>query len=116
MPFNPISDMAELDAVFAASGDSPVLVYLHDPHCPISRKAERQMTKVDYDIRLIDVSRQSAEKKAIESRTGVRHESPQAFVIVDGKQTWNASHWHITTDDVVAALSAAGATNASAAD
>jgi bacillithiol system protein YtxJ len=35
---------------------------------------------------------------AIASRLGIQHESPQAIVLKDGKPTWNASHWSITTD------------------
>jgi bacillithiol system protein YtxJ len=34
----------------------------------------------------------------IASRFGVRHESPQAIVLRDGRPYWNASHWAITTD------------------
>ena len=29
---------------------------------------------------------------AIADRFGIRHESPQGFVIVDGKPVWNDSH------------------------
>jgi bacillithiol system protein YtxJ len=36
-------------------------------------------------------------------RTGVRHESPQAFVLLDGVQIWNASHADITTERLAAA-------------
>jgi bacillithiol system protein YtxJ len=41
---------------------------------------------------------------AIESMLGVRHESPQAILLKDGKPKWNASHWSITFDALTRAL------------
>ncbi|BCB05297.1 bacillithiol system redox-active protein YtxJ [Bacillus sp. KH172YL63] len=32
----------------------------------------------------------------IAEKYGIKHESPQAFLFIDGKPGWNASHWNIT--------------------
>jgi bacillithiol system protein YtxJ len=34
----------------------------------------------------------------------VRHESPQALLIKDGRSVWNASHWSVTSDSLSDAL------------
>jgi bacillithiol system protein YtxJ len=37
---------------------------------------------------------------AIAERTGIRHESPQAIVLKDGKPVYHASHYDVTASDV----------------
>jgi bacillithiol system protein YtxJ len=32
------------------------------------------------------------------ARLGVRHETPQAILLRDGRPVWNASHFRITAD------------------
>ena len=41
-----------------------------------------------------------------ERRLGVRHETPQAILLKDGKPVWKASHFRITTEALTEALSA----------
>jgi bacillithiol system protein YtxJ len=40
----------------------------------------------------------------VAERLGVRHESPQALLIKDGRAVWHASHWSITSEALVSAL------------
>jgi bacillithiol system protein YtxJ len=56
------------------------------------------------DAYLVNVSRQHDLSEAIEARTGVRHESPQALVLQGGKSVWEASHFSITAEEVRSAL------------
>src|SRR3712207_5723022 len=83
--FAPLPDVDALDEAVARSQEAPVLLFLHDPHCPISRRAWGEMQRLAEgplsNAYLVDVSRQHALSKAIASRTGVRHESPQALVL-----------------------------------
>lgn len=106
--FAPLADTAALDGAVARSHDAPVLLFLHDPYCPISRRAWGEMQRLAEgplaDAYLVNVSRQHALSEAIESRTGVRHESPQALVLRGGKAVWDASHFAITAEEVAAAL------------
>lgn len=106
--FLPLAEADEVDRVLQQSHDAPVLLFLHDRGCPISRYAWQQMERVrdgvDSDIRLVDVTRARAVSRAIEAKTGVRHESPQVLVLRDGRATWDASHFDITADAVAAAL------------
>jgi bacillithiol system protein YtxJ len=44
---------------------------------------------------------------AIETETGVRHESPQVLVFVGDRVVWHASHRRVTADAVAAAVAQA---------
>lgn len=99
-----ITDAAALDPLFDTAHVAPAILFLHDPGCPISRAAYRQMVRLDADIPLIDVRRAHALSRIVEERTGVRHESPQAIVLRQGRAVWSASHQAITTDAVAGAL------------
>jgi bacillithiol system protein YtxJ len=40
----------------------------------------------------------------IARRSGVRHQSPQAILLREGKPVWDASHIGITVDSLLAAI------------
>ena len=94
----------DLDALFRSSEQARQILFLHDTWSPISGAAAREVSKLDDVVHLIDVSKRNDLSKAVESRTGVRHESPQLFVISEGHQIWNASHYDIRADDIRALL------------
>lgn len=104
--FTPITDAAALDALFAASAQKPVILFKHDPYCPISARAFREMARVADDVAIIDVANDQDIARAIAERTGIRHESPQAIVLRDGAAAWSASHGRIKADDVAQAAQA----------
>jgi bacillithiol system protein YtxJ len=108
--FAPLADADALDTALARSHDAPVLLFLHDPYCPVSRRAWEEMQRLAEgplaDAYLVDVARQRTLSDAIEARTGVRHESPQALVLRHGKAAWDASHFAISAEDVAGALAA----------
>ena len=43
---------------------------------------------------------------AVAAKLGVRHETPQALLIRNGRVVWAASHFRVTADAVKKALSA----------
>ncbi|HEY8292375.1 MAG TPA: bacillithiol system redox-active protein YtxJ [Thermomicrobiales bacterium] len=93
--FTPITDSESLDALFASSAAHPVVLFKHDPSCPISARAYREMEQVPGDVALVDVENDTAIASAVAERTGVRHESPQVIVVKDGQPVWSASHFNI---------------------
>ena len=101
--FVDVADLAELDRVFSASDEGTVVLFLHDPYCPVSAGARRRVRAAGGEVFLVNVSRQHELNRAIAERTTVRHESPQAFVLRDGKPIWYASHGGITTEGLVTA-------------
>jgi bacillithiol system protein YtxJ len=101
--FVALAGEADLDQWFARSMLQPVVLFLHDPGCPISAAAHRQVAKLEGEIGLIDVRGGRSLSRAVETRTGVRHESPQVIMLRHGRPVWSASHFAITTDAVDAA-------------
>jgi bacillithiol system protein YtxJ len=101
--FVALAGEADLDEWFARSMLRPVVLFLHDPGCPISAAAHRQVAKLEGEIGLIDVRGGRSLSHAVETRTGVRHESPQVIVLRNGRPVWSASHFVITADAVNAA-------------
>ncbi|MCA1814857.1 MAG: bacillithiol system redox-active protein YtxJ [Acidobacteria bacterium] len=106
--FLEIGDAASLDDLFARSKVAPVVVLKHSTTCPISARAYRQMAQLDRtrvgDVALVVVQTARKVSDEIARRTGVRHESPQAFVVRDGKAVWDASHFDITAEAVERAV------------
>ncbi|MEO6393495.1 MAG: bacillithiol system redox-active protein YtxJ [Pyrinomonadaceae bacterium] len=104
--FVPLEKANELDALFAASHQRPVLLFKHSLTCPVSADAYREMSLYPGQVELVVVQSARALAEEIESRSGIRHESPQAILLHNGGPVWNASHWKITTEAVSAAVAA----------
>lgn len=101
--FTPVSGVETLDGLIQRSRTEAVILFNHDPWCPISARAYQQMEHLDDDVMLVDVSREKALTREIQGRTGVRHESPQVIILRDGQSAWAASHFEITAAAVQAA-------------
>ena len=91
----------------ALSGSGATVLFLDDPFCPISAHARREMRRTAIPARVVDVARRPNLSRAIEERTGIRHESPQVIVLASGRQIWSASHFGITADAVARAVAIA---------
>lgn len=105
MAFTEILETNELDGLFAASGDKPVVLFKHSLTCPISHFAYEEMSLLkDEAVALVIVQDARRVSNEIAARTGVRHESPQTIILRDGKPVWHASHYDITKSSVTRAL------------
>ncbi len=102
--YDQLASVSDLDAVFASSREQARLLFLHDPWCPISAMATRQIAQVDAYVATVDVSRQHDLSREIERRTGIRHESPQLILIRDGRAIWDASHSSIDEKSIKGVL------------
>ena len=94
--FSPVSDASALEGLFERSNAEPVLLFKHSNSCPISARAYGQMEGVETPVSIVVVQQSRDLSREIEQRTGVRHETPQALVIRDGRAVWNASHFDVT--------------------
>ncbi len=101
-PFEPVRSVEELETWLEKPG--PVLLYLHDPWCPINAASYRELAPFTGPIPIVDVSTGRAISHYVEDRTGIRHESPQAILFNDGEPVWHASHYRITGFAVADAL------------
>ena len=102
--FVPVADKKSLNELITRSHAEPVLIFKHSSTCPISAAAYRQMSRLNENIALVVVQQARDISRAVESQTGVEHESPQAIILRNGKAVWNASHWSVTADAVEQAL------------
>ena len=76
------------------------MVYKHSPFCRLSSWARREVQRLATEhpatqVFVGDVIQNRRVSDAVGERFGIRHESPQAFVVRDGKASWTASHGRI---------------------
>jgi bacillithiol system protein YtxJ len=102
--FIPLADADALDELFKLSHSKPVVLFKHSTTCPISSAAYQEMSQYEGDISLLVVQKARELSRAVETRTGVRHESPQAIVLRNGTPVWNASHWRVRAEEVARAV------------
>ena len=97
---------AELAAAFAAER---FLLFKHSTTCGISAAAFRAYERFasahpELATGWLDVVAERPLARAVAERTGIRHESPQAFLLVAGEARWSAAHGAITEKSLAAAL------------
>ncbi|HEX5473087.1 MAG TPA: bacillithiol system redox-active protein YtxJ [Vicinamibacterales bacterium] len=106
-----LSELHELDAAISESRERPVLVFKHSRSCGVSCEAldelrahMRRGASAAYKIITVQTHRPLSD--AVARRLGIRHETPQAILLRDGKAVWNASHFQIRVDELDRILSA----------
>ena len=84
-----------------------VFVLKHSNTCPISERAMDQFNKFlyerDMDGYYLIVQEERELSNYIEEKTGIKHESPQAFYFVNGEASWHESHDNITVSSLAKA-------------
>jgi bacillithiol system protein YtxJ len=110
----PLQHIDELDALLDESTQHPLLLFKHSYSCGISAEALDELvdhlnSAVPGSIRYAMVTVQTHRdlSNAVAKKLGVRHETPQALVIRDGRVVWSASHFRVTAKAVDAAIRAA---------
>lgn len=98
--FVELKTLEELDALLGAASGRPEVIFKHSLTCPISSGVREEVSRLDGTVRLVVVQNSRPVSNEIAERTGVRHESPQALVIRDGRVVYHASHYDITADDI----------------
>ena len=93
-----IEDETTLDEVLASER---AIVYKHSTSCPVSavvidevlRFADRHPS---WPVHVVQVIEHRDLSDTVSEQLGVRHESPQALVLRDGRCIWHTSHGGIT--------------------
>lgn len=93
--FITIDSLDSLDALFERSFTRPVVIFKHSNTCGISAHVMEQIADVDHDVNVIVIQTNRDLSNAVETKTGYRHQSPQAFVIRDGRAVYHATHYGI---------------------
>lgn len=110
----PVHGIDELEQLLSESGTRPLLLFKHSHTCGISVEAlDELLSHLGHEhaesarYALVTVQTHRDVSKAVAARLGVRHETPQALVIRDGQVVWAASHFRVTADAMLAAITAA---------
>lgn len=99
--FIELNSIEELEELFKNSSDKPIVLFKHSVTCPISTGVYYEVSEVEADVNLVIVQKSRDISNEIASKTGIRHESPQAIVLRDGKAVYHASHYDITAEDII---------------
>lgn len=106
----PLHDVLSLDAAIAESCERPVLLFKHSRYCGVSCEALDELQShidgapVEIAYKMITVQTHRPVSEAAAERLGLRHETPQAILVRNGKMVWNASHFRITATHLDRAL------------
>jgi bacillithiol system protein YtxJ len=106
--------LEELDRLIAASDDRLLLLFKHSYTCGVSAEALDALVAhlndqpADVDYAMVTVQTHREVSNAVSRKLGVRHETPQALLIRDGRVVWSASHFRVTANAVVDAINAQG--------
>lgn len=98
--FKELNSIEQLDEVFVASAETPVVIFKHSTTCPISAGVYEEVSRFPGTVHLVVVQTSRPVSTEIAERTGVKHESPQALVVSGGQAVYNASHYDVTAEDI----------------
>jgi bacillithiol system protein YtxJ len=104
----------ELDKVLSDSHEQPVLLFKHSHTCGISAEAldelrvhidDASVHAVRYAMVTVQTHREVS--NTITERLGIRHETPQAILVREGRVVWSASHFRVNAAELDKALASA---------
>ena len=98
--FIEINSIEKLEQLFEKSSEQPVVLFKHSLTCPISAGVYEEVSGFESDVNIVIMQKAREVSNEIASKTGIRHESPQAIVLKDGKAAYHASHYDITAQDL----------------
>src|SRR3954470_9439278 len=108
-----VGHVDELHRLIAESQTRPVLLFKHSRTCGTSMEAldelvehlnERGATTSAPRYAMVTVQTHRDVSNAATKQLGVRHETPQALLIRDGRVVWSASHFRVTASAVEQAV------------
>ena len=79
------------------------VILKHSTQCPISRFVHREVSafmaeRPEVPVYFVDVLADPEVSTYLGKKTGVRHESPQAFVVEKGSLAWHGSHYGVDAE------------------
>ena len=92
---NRVDSIAKLDDLFDRSHAGPVVLFKHSNRCGISSHVLEMVGDLDGELNVVVIQENRNLSNEITARTGYTHQSPQAFVLKDGKPVYHATHYGI---------------------
>jgi bacillithiol system protein YtxJ len=108
-----LQHLEELDVLLEESNDRLLLLFKHSLSCGTSYEALDELIDHLNEDRLparyamITVQTHRELSTAVAKRLGVRHETPQALLIREGRVVWSASHFRVTGGALESAIKSA---------
>jgi bacillithiol system protein YtxJ len=106
-----LTTVDQVDALLRDSTAQPVLIFKHSLTCGTSAYALDELADhlehgdgphAHYAVVTVQTHREVS--TAISTRLGIRHETPQALLIMDGRVVWSASHFRVTAESIATAI------------
>jgi bacillithiol system protein YtxJ len=105
-----LKSIQELNHAFEESNVRPVLLFKHSLTCPTSTRAFRELQsyldnadpRISYKLITVQTARSVSDQAA--ARLRLEHQSPQAILVRNGRELWNASHHEITAESLDQAI------------
>ena len=100
-----LTEVSQLDEIDNLSKQKPVMIFKHSTRCSVSAMAlgrfERSYKEESsFEPFYLDLIANRDVSNEIASRYNVRHESPQAILIRNGKAIFDTSHMGISYDEL----------------
>jgi bacillithiol system protein YtxJ len=97
-----LKSVQELEQALDESSERLVLFFKHSLTCPISTRAFNELQsylrnadpRASYKLITVQKARTVSDEAA--SKLKLEHQSPQAILVRNGRELWNASHYEIT--------------------
>ena len=110
-----LQHIEQLDRLLSESHTRPLLLFKHSFSCGVSAEAlDELIDHLNADIvaagvpdpryAIVTVQTHRDVSNAVSSKLGIRHETPQALLIRDGRVIWSASHFRVTAEAMKQAL------------
>lgn len=107
--FDDLSSESSLGAVLERSAAGPVVIFKHSNICGLSSRASGELRRFrqrhDYPVFRLTVQHARSVSDAIERLFGIRHETPQAIVVLNGRAVFHAAHRAVTAGNLANAIS-----------
>jgi bacillithiol system protein YtxJ len=106
----PIHGLDELDQALVESRQRPLLLFKHSYSCGVSAEALDELLthlavkRDDARYAMVTVQTHRDVSNAIAARLGIRHETPQALLVHEGRVIWSASHFRVNAEALEKAL------------
>ena len=105
LPWKELNNVSQLEEIDNLSQEKPVLLFKHSTRCSISAMSLGRFERSfgdDYSFEpyFLDLIAHRDVSNMIAERYGVRHESPQAILIANGKAVFNSSHMGINYEEL----------------
>jgi len=102
---NKVDSIEKLDELFEHSYREPVVLFKHSNACGISAHVLEMASAINGELNVIVIQQHRNLSNEVAARTGYTHQSPQAFVLINGKPVYHATHYGIDPNAIARALS-----------